>query len=103
LDKELQRNGITTAFKCKGNTNEVQGVRFEKNGYIFNGSEINRQFSYSKIDYQLQQNDRAQEMSINQFHQDYSQDQAERQGRVTYNADEADKLQERKERVRDAK
>ncbi|MDR3267141.1 MAG: relaxase/mobilization nuclease domain-containing protein [Tannerella sp.] len=71
LDKELQRKGITTAFKYKGNSNEIQGVRFEKNGYSFNGSKIDRQFSYSKIDFQLKQNDR--EPNITQSHQDYSQ------------------------------
>ncbi|KAA6328306.1 hypothetical protein EZS27_022781 [termite gut metagenome] len=67
LDKELQRDGITTHFKYKGDTSEVQGVRFEKNGYSFNGSKIDRQFSFSKIDYQLQQNERVQDMNIRQF------------------------------------
>ncbi|KAA6335871.1 hypothetical protein EZS27_015936 [termite gut metagenome] len=64
LDRELQRDGITTHFKYKGGTNEIQGVRFEKNGYSFNGSKIDRQFSFSKIDYQLQQNERVQDMNI---------------------------------------
>jgi hypothetical protein len=53
LKKELQKQGITTAFKYKGNTDEVQGVMFQKNGYTFNASKIDRQFSYSKIDFQL--------------------------------------------------
>ena len=56
LKKELQKQGIATAFKNKGNTNKVQGVMFGKNGYKFNGSKIDRQFSYSKIDFQLKQN-----------------------------------------------
>ncbi|KAA6326973.1 hypothetical protein EZS27_023994 [termite gut metagenome] len=72
LDKELQRNGITTYFKYKGDTGEIQEVRFEKNGYSFNGSKIDRQFSFSKIDYQLQQNERAQEMNIRQSPQSQS-------------------------------
>ncbi|KAA6324030.1 hypothetical protein EZS27_026592 [termite gut metagenome] len=72
LDKELQRNGITTYFKYKGGTNEIQGVRFEKNGYSFNGSKIDRQFSFSKIDYQLQQNERVQDMNIQQSSQSQS-------------------------------
>jgi hypothetical protein len=76
LDKELQRNGITTTFKCKSNINEVQGVRFEKNDYMFNGSKIDRQFSYSKIDYQLQQNNKAEEMHIHQSSHYYSQNQS---------------------------
>ena len=68
LKKELQKQGITTNFKYKGNTNEVQGVMFEKYGYKFNGSKIDRQFSYSKIDFQLKQNDREQDNHIQQKH-----------------------------------
>jgi hypothetical protein len=64
LNDELKKQGITMSFKYKGNTNEVQGVCFEKNGYTFNGSKIDRQFSYSKIDYQLKQNNRAQDIHI---------------------------------------
>lgn len=36
-------------FKYKGWTDGIQGVVFGKNGYSFNGSKIDRQFSYSKI------------------------------------------------------
>ena len=68
LKKELQKQGITTEFKYKGNTNEVQGVIFEKHEYKFNGSKIDRQFSYSKIDFQLKQNDREQDNHIQQKH-----------------------------------
>jgi hypothetical protein len=68
LKKELQKQGITTDFKYKGNTSEVQGVMFEKNGYKFNGSKIDRQFSYSKIDFQLKQNDKAQHIPVQQEH-----------------------------------
>jgi hypothetical protein len=56
LTSELNKAGIKTEFKTKGNTDEVQGVRFEKNGYLFNGSKVDKMFSYSKIDYQLNQN-----------------------------------------------
>jgi hypothetical protein len=68
LKKELQKQGVTIDFKYKGNTNEVQGVMFEKNGYKFNGSKIDRQFSYSKIDFQLKQNDNTQNISVQQEH-----------------------------------
>ena len=68
LHTELKKQVITISFNYKGNTNEVQGIRFEKNGYIFNGSKIDRQFSYSKIDFQLKQNDRAHDNSINPNH-----------------------------------
>jgi len=74
LDNVLKRQGITTSFKTKGNTDEVQGVMFEKNKYKFNGSKIDRQFSYSKIDYQLKQNSREQEQAIHQpFKPEHSQ------------------------------
>lgn len=66
LVNELRRNGINTEFKTKGNSDEVQGVRFEKNSYLFNGSKVDRSFSYSKIDYQLSQNNK-QGISTNQI------------------------------------
>jgi len=40
----------------------VQGIIFEKNGYHFNGSKVDRGFSYSKIDFTLQQNNREYEL-----------------------------------------
>jgi hypothetical protein len=59
LHNELKKSGIEISFKHKGNSDEVQGIRFEKNGYTFNGSKIDRQFSFSKIDYQLKLNEKA--------------------------------------------
>jgi hypothetical protein len=73
LMKELKKSGITTDFKYNGNTNEVQGIKFGKNGYEFSGSKIDRQFSYSKIDYQLKQNNRTEETNI---HREHSQNQS---------------------------
>lgn len=66
LTAELQKAGIKTEFKTKANSDEVQGVRFERNGYLFNGSKIDKTFSYSKIDYQLEQNARSQSASQSQ-------------------------------------
>lgn len=40
-------------FKHKGQVNEIQGIVFAMNGYRFNGSKVNRQFGYSKIDIAL--------------------------------------------------
>ena len=54
----LKKQDIDVRFKYKGNSQEVQGIIFEKNGYHFNGSKVDRSFSYSKIDFALQQNDR---------------------------------------------
>ena len=56
LMQKLRKDGIKTEFKTKGNATTVEGVRFEKNGYKFNGSKVDRMFSYSKIDYQLNLN-----------------------------------------------
>jgi len=53
LAEMLNNEGIKVSFKCKGKTKEIQGVIFEKNGYSFSGSKVDRQFSFSKISYQL--------------------------------------------------
>jgi len=58
LMRELDKAGIKTEFKTKGNTTTIEGVRFRKGEYMFNGSKVDRMFSYSKIDYQLKQNAR---------------------------------------------
>jgi hypothetical protein len=68
----LQKKGITTEFRYNGSTDKIQGVRFGKNDYTFNGSKIDRSCSYSKINYQLQQNNRAQEVNIHQSVQSQS-------------------------------
>ena len=60
----LKKQDIDVRFKYKGNSQEVQGIIFEKNGYHFNGSKVDRGFSYSKIDFALQQNTREHEQQI---------------------------------------
>jgi len=75
LQDALKKQGITMSFKYKSNTNEVQGICFEKNGYTFNGSKIDRQFSFSKIDYQLKQNEWEHNNQIRQ-EQHHSQNQS---------------------------
>ena len=50
LQERLMEKGITIQFKCKGQTGEVQGISFIKGGYTFKGSEIDRSFSFSKLD-----------------------------------------------------
>ena len=52
----LKRRGIDVRFKHKGQTDEIQGVVFTMNDYRFNGSKVDRQFSYSKIDAALNRN-----------------------------------------------
>ncbi|GHT36653.1 mobilization protein [Bacteroidia bacterium] len=75
LSAKLQKFGITTEFQHNGSTDKIQGVRFGKDDFTFNGSKIDRKCSYSKIDYQLQQNNRAQETSIHSFHSEQFQNQ----------------------------
>ena len=60
----LKKQDVDVRFKYKGNSQEVQGIIFEKNGYHFNGSKVDRSFSYSKIDFALQQNNREHEQQM---------------------------------------
>lgn len=60
LDR-LNKEGITVDFKMKSGTNEPQGIKFSKNGYYFNGSKVDQQFSFSKIDFALQGNTHAKQ------------------------------------------
>jgi hypothetical protein len=50
----LNDQNIGVKFKYKGKSDEIQGVIFDKNGYTFNGSKVDRQFSFSKINQRLQ-------------------------------------------------
>ncbi|EDN87931.1 hypothetical protein PARMER_00656 [Parabacteroides merdae ATCC 43184] len=53
---KLLKTGVEMEFKYKGNTNEVQGIRFIKNGLSFKGSGIDRSFSWSRLDAALDHN-----------------------------------------------
>ena len=57
----LEQQGITTRFKTKGNTDVVQGIIFEKDGYSFKGSKIDRSCSFSRLNAALGQNTHKQE------------------------------------------
>lgn len=57
LLERFKRQGVDVQFKHKGQTDETQGIVFTMNGYRFNGSKVDRQFSYSKIDAALNRND----------------------------------------------
>ena len=61
LLSHLKMQDIDVRFKFKSNSQEMQGIIFEKNGYHFNGSKVDRGVSYSKIDFALQQKNREQE------------------------------------------
>ncbi len=60
----IKRQGVDVEFKYKGQTNEIQGVVFSKNGYRFNGSKVDRLFSHSKIDAALRRNNHEEKQSI---------------------------------------
>ena len=60
LEYRLNRDGIGVEFKYNGSTEKVQGVKFSKDNQTFNGSKVDKQFSYSKIDFTLQQNARVE-------------------------------------------
>lgn len=56
LVSNLKRQGVDVEFKYKGSTDEIQGIIFTMNGYRFNGSKVDRQFSYSKIEAAFRRN-----------------------------------------------
>lgn len=64
LVANLSRQGVGVNFKHKGQTDVIQGVVFTMNGYHFNGSKVDRRFSYSKIDAALQRNRHGERMNM---------------------------------------
>jgi len=68
LENRLAKNGIAVTFKYSGGTDTKQGVIFGKDGFSFNGSKIDRQFSFSKLDAALNANARQQEHQDGQMH-----------------------------------
>lgn len=45
---------ISIQYKMKGQTDEIQGISFKKGANSFKGSEVDRQFSYSKLKTQIE-------------------------------------------------
>ncbi len=64
LVNNLKRQGVNIEFKHKGQTNEIQGIVFFMNGYRFNGSKVDRQFSFSKIDAALRRNNYKEQQRV---------------------------------------
>ena len=64
LVANLKRQGVEVHFSHRGQTNEIQGVVFTKNGYRFNGSKVDRRFSFSKIDAALRHNRNEERMGM---------------------------------------
>lgn len=55
FEKLLKEKGISISFKYKGQTYEVQGISFTIGDVAFKGSEVDRNFSYLKLDKLLQE------------------------------------------------
>lgn len=62
----LKRQGVDVRFKYKGQTNEVQGIVFTMNGYHFNGSKVDRRFSFLKINAALERNRNIEHVGLEQ-------------------------------------
>ena len=63
LQQRLKAENIATTFKTKGSTSQIEGVRFTANNITYNGSKVDRQFSYSKIDYAIKQNNQVEQQN----------------------------------------
>ena len=61
FEQMLKNQGISIEYKHKGQTDEVQGISFKKDNLSFKGSDIERKFSYSKLDAILNENSQIQE------------------------------------------
>lgn len=61
---ELSRQGIKTEFKYRGKSNVIQGLSLTKDGITFKASGIDRNFSYSKLDKQLGENNNQYQQGI---------------------------------------
>ncbi|GHU56800.1 mobilization protein [Bacteroidia bacterium] len=59
FEDRLNRESINLKFKFNGKTDEVQGISFSKDDYSFKGSDIDRSFSYSKLNATLVGNGQA--------------------------------------------
>jgi hypothetical protein len=55
LKVKLQKGGIDTLYKYKGETNELQGISFRIGDYKYKGIEVDRQFSVKNLKRVLQQ------------------------------------------------
>lgn len=82
LRASLAIKGITVSFTNRGSTKDIQGVVFEKDGLRFNGSKVDRKYSYSKICDALRLNAMERRRSVTQgrsmgvdhdVHESYSQ------------------------------
>jgi hypothetical protein len=80
FEDDLKRQGISIEYKYKGQTDEVQGISFRKGNHCFKGSDIDRKFSYSKLDAILNENSHVQEQRQEQQQQIVSPNETQNTG-----------------------
>lgn len=61
FEDTLKQKEISIEYKYKGQTDEIQGISFRKGEHSFKGSDVDRKFSYSKLDAILNENNHVQE------------------------------------------
>ena len=55
LERKLQQFGIKIHYTYRGQTNQIQGISFEKDGVKFKGSAVDRSLSYTAIQRRFEQ------------------------------------------------
>lgn len=85
LKEALADRDIDMKFKVSRTTREIQGVKFEYNGFSFSGSKVSREFSYLNIDNRLGQNACASLLELAQ--QEPRQQKEEMQQSVSHSDD----------------
>ena len=72
----LEQQDIATRFKTKGNTDVVQGIIFEKDGYSFSGSKIDRSCSFSRLNAEIEQNTQQAQQHLSKEPMTHSTDES---------------------------
>lgn len=66
FEETLKQQGLAIEYKYKGQTDEVQGISFRKGEHSFKGSDVDRKFSYSKLNMILNNNNHYQKLQEQQ-------------------------------------
>jgi hypothetical protein len=64
FEEKLKNQGISIEYKRKGQSDEIQGISLKKGDHSFKGSDVDRKFSYSKLDTILNGNNQVQEQQV---------------------------------------
>ncbi len=73
---DLEKQSIATRFKTKGNTDVVQGIIFEKDGCSFSGSKIDRSYSFSRLNAEIERNIQQEEQHLSKEPMAHSTDES---------------------------